>query len=76
MASLTLYGSNVSDANLSSASSMSTTTGGTEVSVIPTHTGSGLHWLEMTSRAVTVAEKSAMDSPPLGNGWVYKLIIF
>jgi hypothetical protein len=66
---LVLYGSNVSDANLSTASSMSTTTGGTEVAQTTTATGTAV-WVEVLSRSATIATVTAIGSPS-DKGWVY-----
>ncbi len=72
MAQFVLYGTSVSNPALPSASYLATSSGGTEVSVIPTHTGTGQPWLEMTSMStVTVAELASLPGPS-GNGWVYK----
>lgn len=69
MASLTLYGSNVSNGTLTTASSMSNTTGGTEVAVQTTVTGTS-PYVEVVSRAATLASVTAIGSPS-GKGWVY-----
>jgi hypothetical protein len=66
---LVLYGSNVSDAALPTASSMSQVTGGTETSATTTATGVAV-WVEVLSRSATIATVSAIGSPS-DKGWVF-----
>lgn len=68
-AGVTLYGSNVADGTLTTASDMSTTTGGTETSATTTATGVAV-WVEVLSRSASIATVSAIGSPS-GKGWVY-----
>jgi hypothetical protein len=68
-ATLTLYGSNVADGVLTTASDMSTTTGGTETSATTTATGVAV-WTEVLSRSASIATVSAIGSPS-GNGWTF-----
>lgn len=65
----TVYGSDVSNGSLSTASTMSSTTGGTEVSQTTTVTGTSV-WVEVLSRAATIASVTAIGSPS-GKGWVF-----
>lgn len=65
----TLYGSNVADGTLTTASDMSTTTGGTETSATTTATGTNV-WVEVLSRAGTIATVTSMGSQS-GKGWIF-----
>jgi hypothetical protein len=66
---LTLYGSNVANGSLATASSMSQTTGGTETSAQSTVTGTNV-WTEVVSRSATFASVTAIGSPS-GRGWAF-----
>lgn len=65
----TLYGSNVADGTLTTASDMSTTTGGTETSATTTATGTNV-WVEVLSRSGTIATVTSMGSQS-GKGWIF-----
>jgi len=64
-----LYGSNVANGTLSTASTMSANTGGTETSATTTVTGTNV-WVEVVSRAATLASVSSIGSPS-GKGWAF-----
>lgn len=74
MASLTLRGSSVADATLTTACDMSlNTTGGVETSKTTTITFSGtnFNYAEITSQGLSVVDVSAIPATPTGKGWVY-----
>jgi hypothetical protein len=64
-----IYGSNVANGTLATASTMSSTTGGTETSATTTATGTSV-WTEVLSRSATIATVTAIGSPS-GKGWVF-----
>lgn len=66
---IVLYGSNVANGTLATASSMSSTTGGTETSATTTATGTSV-WVEVLSRSATIATVTAIGSPS-GKGWAF-----
>lgn len=63
-----LYGSNVANGTLATASTLSTNTGGTEVAAQTTVTGTS-PYVEVVSRAATLASVTSISSPS-GKGWV------
>jgi len=62
------YGSNVANGTLATASTMSSTTGGTETTAVTTVSGGGV-WCETFSRAASETAVGAIGSPS-GKGWV------
>jgi len=71
MATLTLYGSSVADATITTACDMANTAGGTETSKTTTTTGTSVY-AEVLSQGGTSASVSSIPTTPTGNGWVYK----
>lgn len=70
MASLTLYGSNVAAATLTSAGAMSAVTGGAETSAVSTYTSTHSDG-EVHARTGSVADVTAIPATPTGFGWAY-----
>jgi hypothetical protein len=70
MAILTLYGSAVADATLTTACDLSTATGGVETSKLSSFGGSSL-WGELWSQGGSPTTSASVGAPT-GHGWVYK----
>src|SRR6266705_6210554 len=70
MATLTLYGSAVADATLTTACDMAAVSGGTETSKTTTWTGSS-NYGEIVSKGGSIVTVTALPATPTGNGWVY-----
>lgn len=68
---LTIYGSDVADATLTTACDCANPTGGTETSKTNTATGTNVYG-EVTSQTNTTATVTSIPTTPTGNGWVYK----
>jgi hypothetical protein len=69
MASLVLYGSSIANGTLTTADTMSATTGGAETSKTTTVTGAN-NYAEVLSQGGTIASVTSIGSPS-GKGWVY-----
>lgn len=70
MAALTLYGTNVANGTLTTATNLVNATGGTEQSALTTINSNGGTYAEMSGVARTVNDFSAPQSPD-GHGFVY-----
>jgi hypothetical protein len=64
-----IYGSNVANGTLATASTMSSTTGGVETSATTNATGTSV-WVEVLSRSASIATVTTIGSPS-GKGWVF-----
>jgi hypothetical protein len=71
MPTLTIYGSNVSDATLTTASDMAANTGGTETTALSTVPNTTFLFAEILSRTGTSNGVVIIPATPTGNGWVY-----
>src|SRR5579872_4056334 len=71
MASLTLYGSDVADATLTSACDMSIATGGVETSKQTVVTGTNIY-IEITSQGSGGLASVSSIPAPTGKGWTYQ----
>jgi hypothetical protein len=72
MASITLYGSKVSNVDLSTASNMSTATGGVETSSTTIMTGTNVYGEIWSQGNAGLATVTTIPGTPTGHGWVYR----